>query len=200
MRRWRGTSAIGDWITYCMNVMEWMYVPENIKINKKSGIMPLNFNITTKSKNKIFRLVVRIEIPCVFLFCERVGTECRAFLSYGSNTITKIRVFFFLRNGSERNSELFFIFRGMGSERNSERFSFRETDGIPTEWIKICVCSVFSGKLFSQKMATLAPSPPQPARDKDSALAKYSQADSGPGKPIAKDHWTIFLYSMCIAL
>ncbi len=48
-----------------------------------------------------------------------------------------------------RNGILSFLYLPRNaSERNSERFSFRETDGIPTEWIKISVCSVFRGIIF----------------------------------------------------
>jgi len=43
MRRWRGTSVNDDgWMMYYMNVMEWMNVIYNIKINKESGIMVQN--------------------------------------------------------------------------------------------------------------------------------------------------------------
>ncbi len=38
----RGTWANDYGWMYCINVMEWMYVIYNIKINKKSGIMPSN--------------------------------------------------------------------------------------------------------------------------------------------------------------
>ncbi len=57
-----------------------------------------------------------------------------------------------VRNGISN----FFVFRGMVRNGIPSGFSFRETDGIPTELIKISVCFVLREIFFfSQKMATL---------------------------------------------
>ncbi len=66
-------------------------------------------------------------ILTIFIFCGMF-----------QNDITKFQCFSL---GSERNSEFFSLSQN-GSERYSERFLFRETNGIPTEWIKTSVCSV----------------------------------------------------------
>ncbi len=70
------------------------------------------------------------------------------------NEITKFRVICFFKKWFGTEFRTFCLPRN-GLERNSERFSFRERDGISTEWIKISVCSVFRGIFFSRKIATL---------------------------------------------
>ncbi len=66
------------------------------------------------------------------------------------NEIAKFRVFFLFYE-MEQNFEHFFLLRNDSERYFFERFSFRETDGIPTEWIKISVCFVFRGKIFVGK-------------------------------------------------
>ncbi len=125
-------------------------------------------NTVASSKTFFFRLMIQTKIHSVFLFCEMVGTEFRAFLSSTEWFRTKLwssKCLSLLQNGSEPNSELFYLRRN-GSERNSEYFYLLRnglepecrtfSDGIVAEWIKISVSSVFRGIFFSRKIAILS--------------------------------------------
>jgi hypothetical protein len=102
----------------------------------------------------VFCLVVRNEIPSVFLFCEMVRNGIpRIFIFCGivRNEIMKFRVFFFFRKMVRIRAPRFFYLPRNGSEQNSEYFPLRGTGGIPTEWIKIFVSSVFCEFFFLGK-------------------------------------------------
>ncbi len=97
---------------------EWNAVKKKCFL-KSSECFSLSFNgFERVSKSCFFRLMLPSKISSFFLFCKLF-----------------------------RNSEWFILPRN-GLVLNSERFPFRETDRIPTELIKISVCSMFHGIIF----------------------------------------------------
>ncbi len=88
---------------------------------------------TSFQKVFFFRFMTRKEIPSVFLFRKMVQTKLRS-----------SKCFSLLENDSERNFELFFIFREIAHNWIPSVFrSAKHAEFLSTEWIKTSVCSVF---------------------------------------------------------
>jgi hypothetical protein len=92
--------------------------------------------------------MVRNRIPWVFLFRNGSERNSESFYLPRNGPEWNSESFTLPINGSERNSEGFSLPRN-GSEQNSEVFLFHET-GIPTELPSVPSCSA-----FTRKMATL---------------------------------------------
>jgi hypothetical protein len=98
-------------------------------------------------KGFFFRFMTRKKIPIVFLVCEMVRKEIPSIFIFRKMFRTKLRsstCFSLLGNDSERNFELFFIFREIAHNWIPSVFrSAKHAEFLSTEWIKTSVCSVF---------------------------------------------------------
>jgi hypothetical protein len=134
-----------------------------------------SFENDLEQNSEVFSLQKMIQnvIPRFFLFQKWLGTEFQGFshpkmVRNGIPGVFLFREmvhewnsegFSLLRNGSERNSEVFLLRNGLeritkgfslpsnGSER-TEVFLFRETGGILTELPYVLSCSAFCGIIF----------------------------------------------------